>query len=335
MNGINRHNYEAFLLDAIEGRLSEEQALELDTFMALNPDLGIDLEDLSDIAFAPQQTLFPDKVSLKKTESDLVPAEHFIGYIEHQLSPEETLRLEKSCETNPSLAKELGLYQSTIALADIRIVFEDKEGLKHRPKVILFNLRAASFAAAASVAFVVMLYVMWPSKTADVLSNSYAHAGERKAGVNKSFSKIDNADPRTPANTTIQNHGLNQASRHETLLAQNNGSYTATITPPAFNAPDTSARMAAIKTQKLPPKKEPVLMASVSQKNVVETITENEDEVAEALKKKPGFWALAGITLKGLNKAGVKTVDGKAESTKENESYALTLGGMSITHTAH
>jgi hypothetical protein len=341
MNGINRHNYEAFLLDSIEGRLTAEQQLELDAFMALNPDLVLDLEDLADVTFDPQQTFFQEKASLKRTESDLVPEEQFIAYIEQQLSPEEKLDLEKSCDANPVLAKELNLYQSTIAVADTGIVFEDKESLKRRSKVILFNYRTASFAAAASVVFLIMLYAIWPSKTADVRFNTYAHASERKTG-----SKIEllaNAgDAESEAQTKkLTQYGLehgpcvNQKPEFKKLLAQNNSTTNITTTTVSVNVPDTNSRMATVKNQEPLPKKEPVLIASASQKTVVEVITENDDDADEVVKKKQGFWALAGKTLKGLNKAGVKTVDGKEETTKENASYDLTLGGLSITHKAH
>ena len=65
MSGINQHNYEAYLLDSMEGRLSVEQQLELDTFMALHPELAIDLEDLAEMTFDPQQAVFPNKEILK------------------------------------------------------------------------------------------------------------------------------------------------------------------------------------------------------------------------------------------------------------------------------
>lgn len=342
MSGINQHNYEAYLLDSMEGRLSVEQQLELDTFIALHPELAIDLEDLAEMTFDPQQAVFPNKEILKKTGADLVSGEQFIGYIEQQLSPEEKLRVEEHCAANPALAKELALYQKTIAVADTSIVFEDKKNLKRRTKVILFNFRAASFAAAASVIVLLLLYILWPAKPADTLSNSYAMRDIRKAS-----GKVHTTDsqPSVIDHTSLpERHQENSPVKHspapEKLIAHNqqpntvSPSYTTGLTKP-----DTLSNLAnaheKLKEQTPPNPKEPVLIASASRKTTVDVITENDGEENAESQKKSGFWAMAGKTLKGLNKAGVKTVNGEEKNNKDNASYALTLGGMSITHKAH
>lgn len=349
MSGINQHNYEAYLLDSMEGRLTAEQQVELDAFMALHPELAIDLEDLAEMTFDPQQAVFPNKAALKKTGADLVSGEQFIGYIEQQLSPEESLRVEEHCAADPVLAKELELYKKTIAVADTSIVFEDKEKLKRRSKVILFNFRAASFAAAASVVVLLMLYILWPAKTADVITNSYAMRDTRKASGNGSTNNTTNGLPSSiKDHTTLPEHGnenspeKKQYAAPEKLIANNqqpnHGSptYSTSITNP-----DTVSNLVKvnekIKAKELTPPepKEPVLIASASNKTRVDVITENDGEDPAESQKKTGFWAMAGKTLKGLNKAGVKTVNGEEKNNKDNASYALTLGGLSITHKAH
>jgi hypothetical protein len=51
-------------------------------------------------------------------------------------------------------------------------------------------------------------------------------------------------------------------------------------------------------------------------------------------KKKKGIWAAASRALKNLNHAGVKTVNGDNKEKPITSAYALTLGGVSITHKA-
>lgn len=342
MSGINQHNYEAYLLDSMEGRLSVEQQLELDTFMALHPELAIDLEDLAEMTFDPQQAVFPNKEILKKTGADLVSGEQFIGYIEQQLSPEETLRVEEHCAANPELAKEFGLYKSTIAVADTSIVFEDKESLKRRTKVILFNFRAASFAAAASVAVLLLLYVLWPAKPADTISNSYALRDIRKAtGKVHTIDSQPSVNHHTPLPALHQEHSPRRPSpAPEKLIAHNQQPNTVSPTyTTGLTRPDTVPNLVntndKIKEQALPNPKEPVLIASTSRKTTVDVITESDGEENPESQKKAGFWAMAGKTLKGLNKAGVKTVNGEEENNKDNATYALTLGKLNITHKAH
>jgi len=346
MSGINQHNYEAYLLDSMEGRLSVEQQLELDTFMALHPELAVDLEDLAEMTFDPQQAVFPNKEILKKTGADLVSGEQLIGYIEQQLSPEEKHRVEAHCAAHPALAKELDLYKKTIAVADTSIVFEDKESLKRRTKVILFNFKAASFAAAASVVVLLMLYILWPAKTADVISNSYAMHDMRKASAKGSHA-IPTADSQTPAQDHIalpghqrENSPANPSPAPEKLMAHNQhpNMVSPTYTTNA-SRPDTIPNLVnsneKIKEQTAPDPKEPVLIASAGRKTTVDVITENDGEENTESQKKTGFWAMAGKTLKGLNKAGVKTVNGEEENNKDNATYALTFGNLNITHKAH
>lgn len=344
MSGINQHNYEAYLLDSMEGRLSAEQQTELDLFMALHPELAVDLEDLAGMTFDPQQALFPDKETLKKTAADLVSGEQFIGYIEQQLSPEERQRVEEHCALHPALAKELDLYKKTIAVADSTIVFEDKASLKRRTKVILFNARAASFAAAASVLVVLILYVLWPAKTADVISDSYAMREPRKASGAGHDSHTGGSMPDTKDDVTLperrnDNAPLNHNKAPENLMAHNQQpSLTPTYTVIPIS-PDTLSKLANAKEKAKdltpPESKEPVLIASESRKTRVDVIIENDMEEGAESQKKSGFWAMAGKTLKGLNKAGVKTVNGEEESNRDNATYALTLGKLNITHKAH
>ena len=63
-------------------------------------------------------------------------------------------------------------------------------------------------------------------------------------------------------------------------------------------------------------------------------ITECEDDglVVATEKKKKGIWAAASRALKNLNQVGLKSVNGDEEASKEKTAYALTLGGINITH---
>ena len=63
---INRHNYEAFLLDQLEGRLSVEQQQELDNFLLLNPDCARELSEIEPWTLRDDQLQFQNSDSLKK-----------------------------------------------------------------------------------------------------------------------------------------------------------------------------------------------------------------------------------------------------------------------------
>ena len=342
MNKITVHNYEAFLLDLSEGTLSGEDRLELEVFMIEHPELAVDVEDFSFAVTTAEPIAFTDKETIKKTDSDLVSGDAFIAYIEQQLSAEDALAIEKSCAVNPTLAHELKLYKATVAKADLSVVYADKQGLKRKPKVIWFNFSAGQFAAAASVALLLLLYVLWPTKPQEAMLVKYANNTIIKTSVDPKnttqavISETNGALPekQLPENhSTIQPEPLNHSPN--TFVANNEhapGLHTPNVPITNSVAPDTLSHMAVTKNPVIAPEKEPVLIASASHKTVVDVITEGDDDASASTQKKQGFWALAGKTLKGLNKAGVKSVNGEEETTKQDASYALTLGSLNITH---
>lgn len=345
MTKITVHNYEAFLLDLSEGTLSGEERLELEVFMIEHPELAVDIEDLSFAITTAEPIAFTNKEIIKKTDSDLVSGEEFISYIERQLSAEKALAIEKSCAVNPGLTHELGLYKATVAKVDLSVVYADKVGLKRKPKVIWFNFSVAQFAAAASIALLIVLFILWPAKPQGITPDQYAHSTLVKTPVNSKTNHapvVPETNPVVPEKqlpeqqSTIQAQSLNHSVN--TLIA-NNGHNPAihTATTATANSPisDTLSHIALSKGPVNTPEKEPVLVASTTHKTVVDVITEHDDEDTDNTQKKQGFWALAGKALKELNKAGVKSVNGEEETNKQDASYALTLGGLSITHKAH
>jgi hypothetical protein len=64
MKRINLNNYEAFLLDYLEGNLDEESRYELEAFLKDHPDLASDLDDFEDLRLTPENVDF-DPSALK------------------------------------------------------------------------------------------------------------------------------------------------------------------------------------------------------------------------------------------------------------------------------
>lgn len=345
MHKITIHNYEAFLLDLSEGNLTAPDQLELEAFMAAHPELFTDMEGLSFAIAPPEPLIFSHKGTLKKTETDLVSAEQFIGYIEHQLTPEESLSLEKSCMTNPALAVELKLYQHTIVQADHSVVFTDKERLKRKSRIIWLNFSAAQFAAAASVVLLLTLYFLWPSGKETTTPHALAHNSTQGKTI-KPASEHSQANSLTKAPQNklplhTPSKTLPHALPHNTVHAPGNlahsGQPNNNNNNTGLNQPDTLHPLITKEPETLPYKEQLALNATaVKPQTVVAIITEtDEEDKTTPEKKKQGFWALAGKALSNLNKAGVKVVDGEESATKENATYALTLGDLNITHKTH
>ena len=344
MHKIDIHNYEAYLLDFSEGNLTGELQVELELFLIQHPELEINLDELSLVSLENEAASFSNKNSLKKSEADLVSETQFIGYIENHLPENERLALEKSCAINPSLAKELTLYNHTIAKADETIVFENKQSLKRKPKVIWFNFSATQYAAAACIVFLIGLFILWPktsidSETSTLADKTNAVTSQTVSSKNNTIEPTHNTNDLTSpkeSNTSFAPQALAPivTKKEKALLATNNPSQKNNTSSIKDTLHPTIKNATIIET----PKNEALIALNTTPvakpKTVVQVITENDDEVVAANpdKKKKGIWAAASRALKNLNHAGVKTVNGDEETSTDNAAYALTLGGVSITH---
>lgn len=343
MGQINIHNYEAYLLDFSEGNLTDELQMELELFLIQHPELDINLADLALVYVEEESASFSNKINLKKSETDLVSEEQFIAYIEHQLSTDEKIIVEKSCLVNPSLANELALYQKTIAVADTNIIYQNKNELKRKAKVIWFDFSITQYAAAACILFLIGIFIFWPKNNSINNSNLAANSknnstqnstikDENKTAVKKE--QLANKDVVKEKVVVQKSNSIISAAKSTSTLLANNNQHTISKKDSIVNSPEiqklTDVSNETVVATNTPP-------TTKKQNNtVVQVITENDDDIvaANADKKKKGIWAAASRALKNLNNAGVKSVNGNEDDAKGESSYALTLGGVSITHKA-
>jgi hypothetical protein len=164
---ISIHNYEAFLLDMIEGRLSAGQEQELMRFIEDNPDLDISLDD---IIIIPSETAdFPLKDDVKKgVTTGKITKGNFdqfcIARLERDLPLSEQARLDAFLIDNPDCAAEAEIYSKLVLRADESVVFHNKEVMKRRRP--LFAARQSgrrliiqAISVAATVALLVLAYM--------------------------------------------------------------------------------------------------------------------------------------------------------------------------------
>ena len=139
---IDRNNYEAWLVDYLDGQLTAEQVAELTLFLELNPDLKEDFDLLGEASLTPNPEIgFQAKDSLKK---EIVPAfgidednyeDWMIREVEGQLSAIELEQLQSFIDQNPGLAHDRELFRNTILEANLEEVHPDKTELQH-PQVV-------------------------------------------------------------------------------------------------------------------------------------------------------------------------------------------------------
>ncbi len=144
MEEIGLHNYEAFLLDYLEGNLSGEDLARLKAFAMANPQLEIDLGQEALPVLERDLQHFEGKDHLKKTETDVLN-ETILNYLEGNLSEAERKAFESKILTDSVLASELALFRKTVLKAGSADAFENKRTLYKTENDLLLSNRALAY----------------------------------------------------------------------------------------------------------------------------------------------------------------------------------------------
>jgi len=163
MKTITRNNYEEFFLDYIEGELNVDEELALQVFLAENPDLKEELDEIASVDLKCETFDVSDKKPSLKTIPFQVNFDDFcIAQMEGDLDAYENDAFEQYIASHPEKKKQLEFYHKTKLEADKSIVFTNKKILKRSKKGILFKpFLYASLASAASIA---LLFSIWTTE---------------------------------------------------------------------------------------------------------------------------------------------------------------------------
>jgi hypothetical protein len=334
-NKINIENYEAFLLDYMEGNLSTEDFVSLQMFAAQHPHLNIDLNDLELVELETEKIHFNQKENLKKP---LVSDEQFVAYIENELNADQKKNIEAACASDNALAKELRLYKSTIVSADASIVFENKNSLKKQETKVLWLFSREVLAAAASLILIAGLWFMF--KTVAPLGTETLNSEKIKGNstiktfaiksngstpsytVEKANESAINTNQVAYSNTKINKENkVEEPKEKETLLATN----TKENTPKEIITDIKPDNITNNTTTKFT-----TTTVSNTQSYIITEKAFDEDEKVLASNEKKGFWNKAMKALNGLNKLGVKKAKGTETVESNNEQYVLTMGNFKV-----
>ena len=169
MNWSKEH-LEARMLDALEGRLSDDQLIQLQQLLQENPEF-VDMDD-SMIFIQEDESIEFDHSSLLKKESFNPTAyateegtdkeKMSIAMLEGILSNQEENDFEHLLKVDQELKQHWELVQQTKLIPNAQIHFPSIETLtREKGKVIPFR-QYFSYAAAASIIF--LLFLNWPSQ---------------------------------------------------------------------------------------------------------------------------------------------------------------------------
>lgn len=153
MSKINLNNYEAFVLDHLEGKLSTEDTAELKAFLVLHPELNIDLDN-NDLPYLENEiSFYSSKEELKKEKDDEV-----ISYIEGLLNEEQRKAFVKKVEADQEYRSLYNTYAGTKLMAETSVVFNGKEALLKSEQAwinndLAFNYIENELSSAERIAF--------------------------------------------------------------------------------------------------------------------------------------------------------------------------------------
>jgi hypothetical protein len=158
---FNRGNYEAFVLDWLEGKLSGPDRDLFLEFLIENPDIYSEIKALSDVQLEPSIIQFPDKNILKKSSNLSKFGSDFeklsIAYLEGDLESEKKQKFESLLSENPDKLIEFELFRKSRVKPDMNIIFNKKSKLK-RLSVSQRRIRLISAVSAAAVIVIVLIF---------------------------------------------------------------------------------------------------------------------------------------------------------------------------------
>jgi hypothetical protein len=129
---INRHNYEIWLIDYIDGKLSAEQVRLLMIFLQENPDIQEEFDGLEMTSAIPDADVrFDRKEELRKPEDVEIPLyqQWMIDKMEGNLAARDEQRLEEYLVDNVQAQKEMDAFLKTKMVPEM-VFFPNREMLK-------------------------------------------------------------------------------------------------------------------------------------------------------------------------------------------------------------
>lgn len=130
---INIGNYEAYLLDYLEGALDPSLRMEMEAFLKEHPEIAAETEGVLDVRLEEEEVIYPDAASLYQAKAALREEEAmelFSAAADGTLDDEGLQELEEALLEYPALEKDYKVYMATRLVADMDIVFPDKQVLK-------------------------------------------------------------------------------------------------------------------------------------------------------------------------------------------------------------
>jgi hypothetical protein len=164
----DRSNYEIWLIDWLDGKLSESDAEELRRFLELNPDLQEEFNELSSVNLNASSETFSRKKQVQKDTSQLTDSQFELlcaGYLEGDLNNSQISELEEITSLLPEKRKIFEQIQKTKLTAPKVVFLNKRRLLKTSPFQKVIRISAISLSAAAAI---FLFFISLPGKNTEL-----------------------------------------------------------------------------------------------------------------------------------------------------------------------
>lgn len=208
---IDRSNYELFIIDFLDGNLTEAQSKALLLFLDENPDIKSEAEGIDQLFLKSEPVIFPSKERLKQIalSDENTFNEKAVAYIEGDLDGSEKSAFDSYIEKDPKAKHAFFLFGLTKLKADTNIVFPDKEVLYRKARLIPIFIRLGQ--AASIAALLVLAFLLF-------------NPGENSLPVrteNAELAQYQNTELPAEQNNTTETHTNPESDDIQTLQAEN------------------------------------------------------------------------------------------------------------------
>ena len=335
---INRNNYEAFLLDLMEGRLSLSDQQKVRDFLKLNPDCSAPLYDSELWVLENRNTLFAGKEKLKKEfiNSDSVISESnfdlfSIARMEGDLTGGQERDHQNMVDEDERRNQEWSQWQHTRLLTPA-VEYRGKRALKRKAGlsrgIIWLGVLSSAAALALLLIFVRVDTDANRTQLADEIPDQASTVLDPQTTTGPDNSPVEKGDDSTlPAgeslaakdepvmfsikkrtDRTVESEGLREPSaagvNQDTLLSSDQKKVEARPLKLAGFDPITAATTHAVDYDKIRPLDIPPIKASISNLSLAQIA---EIDVQQALdnyteEKDISLYSIANAGLQGINK---------------------------------
>src|SRR3954462_4230719 len=158
---ITPNNHEDYFIRAVEGTLDATELVMLQTYLTTNPEFLKEFNQFKKTKLqADPALIFENKNELKQIPQQ----EHaLIASIEGLLNKQEQTQLKQELAKSAELKKTYLYYQQTKIIADLSIVFNDKQALKRKERKVVPLFYYISSAAAAIAIIIGLFFMLKPA----------------------------------------------------------------------------------------------------------------------------------------------------------------------------